>query len=143
MMNVASGVAVTGRGNFIDGQETVPSGHQLLDVRNPATGVVIATIPDSTREDVDAAIRSARAAFEGDAWGGMDSCANAPSWSTGSPTRSRPLLPELYRLETLNNGRPVNETRAQLARLPDFLRYFAGRRAGATRRRDPGRGQAI
>jgi len=35
-------------------------------------------------------------------------------------------LHELYQLETLNNGRPVNETRAQLSRLPDFFRYFAG-----------------
>src|SRR5947207_1415468 len=35
-------------------------------------------------------------------------------------------LEQLYRLETLNNGRPVNETRAQLSRLPDFFRYFAG-----------------
>ena len=26
----------------------------------------------------------------------------------------------------MNNGRPVNETRAQLSRLPDFFRYFAG-----------------
>jgi acyl-CoA reductase-like NAD-dependent aldehyde dehydrogenase len=35
-------------------------------------------------------------------------------------------LEALYRLETLNNGRPINETRAQLSRLPDFFRYFAG-----------------
>ena len=35
-------------------------------------------------------------------------------------------LDSLYRLETLNNGRPLNETRAQLSRLPDFFRYFAG-----------------
>jgi len=35
-------------------------------------------------------------------------------------------LESLYRLETLNNGRPLNETRAQLSRLPDFFRYFAG-----------------
>src|SRR4029453_19580294 len=35
-------------------------------------------------------------------------------------------LDALSRLEPLNNGRPVNETRAQLSRLPDFFRYFAG-----------------
>jgi acyl-CoA reductase-like NAD-dependent aldehyde dehydrogenase len=35
-------------------------------------------------------------------------------------------IESLYRLETLNNGRPLNETRAQLSRLPDFFRYFAG-----------------
>lgn len=31
-------------------------------------------------------------------------------------------LEELYHLETLNNGRPINETRAQVSRLPDFFR---------------------
>ena len=35
-------------------------------------------------------------------------------------------LPELFRLETTNNGRPVNETRAQISRLADFFRYNAG-----------------
>ena len=50
-----------------------------------------------------------------------------------APEARRPLadafeanLETLYRLETLNNGRPLNETRAQLRRLPDFFRYFAG-----------------
>ena len=35
-------------------------------------------------------------------------------------------LEELYHLETINNGRPINETRAQVSRLPDFFRYNAG-----------------
>jgi acyl-CoA reductase-like NAD-dependent aldehyde dehydrogenase len=124
-MNVASGVVVAAKGNFIDGQETVPSGRQLLEVRNPATGVVIATVPDSTRDDVDAAVRSARAAFEGDAWGGMVLRERAKLINRIADAFEA-ALPELYLLETQNNGRPVNETRAQLARLPDFLRYFAG-----------------
>jgi acyl-CoA reductase-like NAD-dependent aldehyde dehydrogenase len=35
-------------------------------------------------------------------------------------------LEELYELETLNNGRPTRETRAQLAKVPDLFRYNAG-----------------
>ena len=32
---------------------------------------------------------------------------------------------ELYQLETLCNGRPITETRAQLGRLPEWYRYNA------------------
>ena len=49
----------------------------MLDVRNPATGDVIARIPNSTADDIDRAMKSARAAFEGRAWGGMDIRARA------------------------------------------------------------------
>ena len=35
-------------------------------------------------------------------------------------------LEEIYHLETANNGRSLNETRAQVSRLPDFFRYNAG-----------------
>jgi acyl-CoA reductase-like NAD-dependent aldehyde dehydrogenase len=35
-------------------------------------------------------------------------------------------LEEIYTLETANNGRSLNETRAQVSRLPDFFRYNAG-----------------
>jgi len=64
-------------GNFVDGRE-IEAGHgAMLDVRNPATGEVIAQIPNSTAEDIDRAMKSARAAFEGKAWGGMDIRARA------------------------------------------------------------------
>ncbi len=112
-------------GNFVHGREVEAGSGEMLDVRNPATGDVIARIPNSTAEDIDRAMKSARSAFEGREWGGMD-----------IRSRSRLInrladafeanLDSLYRLETLNNGRPVNETRAQLARLPDFFRYFSG-----------------
>ena len=97
----------------------------MLDVRNPATGDVIARIPNSTAEDIDRAMKSARAAFEGKAWGGMDTRARARLVNRLADAFEA-NLDTLYRLETLNNGRPVNETRAQLSRLPDFFRYFAG-----------------
>jgi phenylacetaldehyde dehydrogenase len=37
----------------------------------------------------------------------------------------RGALGDLFRLETLNNGRPVRETRAQVGRLPEWFRYNA------------------
>src|SRR5258708_11116866 len=97
----------------------------MLDVRNPSTGEVIARIPNSTAADIDRAMKSARLAFEGKAWGGLDIRARARVVNRLAAACEANLEP-LYRLETLNNGRPLNETRAQLSRLPDFFRYFAG-----------------
>jgi len=113
------------RGNFVDGHEIEAGTGELIDVRNPATGGVIARIPNSTAEDVDRAMASARAAFNGREWGGMDVRARARLVNRLADA-FEDNLDALYRLETLNNGRPLNETRAQLTRLPDFFRYFAG-----------------
>src|SRR5476649_1981435 len=111
-------------GLFIDGRDT-PAKGATLDVLNPTNGDVIARIAHAGEEDVDRAVKSARRAFEGREWGGL-----------AERTRARLVnkladafdahLEELYHLETMNNGRPVNETRAQVSRLPDFFRYNAG-----------------
>ena len=111
--------------NFVDGRQIEAGDGTLLDVHNPATGEVIARIPNSTSADIDRAMKSARAAFEGKEWGGMDIRSRARLVNRLADAFEA-NLDTLYRLETLNNGRPLNETRAQLGRLPDFFRYFAG-----------------
>lgn len=112
-------------GLFIDGHEVAASLPELLDVLNPATGEVIAQIAHASSADVDRAVRSSSAAFE------------RPDWSAlSNRTRAKLInkladvfeanLEEMYHLETTNNGRSLNETRAQISRLPDFFRYNAG-----------------
>src|ERR1700723_4020890 len=111
-------------GNFVDGRE-IEAGHgAMLDVRNPATGEGIAQIPNSTADDIDRSMKSARAAFEGKAWGGMDIRARARLVNKLADAFEA-NLDQLYKLETLNKGRPLNETRAQLSHLPDYFRHFA------------------
>ena len=112
-------------GLFIDGKEVPASQPELLDVLNPATGELIAQIAHATDADVDRAVRSAARTFESSEWSGMS-----------NRTRARLInkladvfeanLEEMYHLETTNNGRSLNETRAQVSRLPDFFRYNAG-----------------
>jgi len=96
----------------------------MLDVRNPATGDVIARIPNSTIEDIDRAMKSARTAFEGKAWGGMDIRARA-RLVTSSPTRSRPIWNRCIGSRPSTTAAAERDPRAALA-LPDFFRYFAG-----------------
>jgi len=113
------------RGLFIDGREVPAPSHEQIDVFNPATGEVVARIAHGTAQDVDRAVQSARRAFESKEWGGMDVRSRARLVNRLADALEA-KLPELFQLETSNNGRPVNETRAQISRIPDFFRYNAG-----------------
>lgn len=50
---------------YIDGRWIAHSGGEVIEVVNPATEEVIATVPEGTVEDIDAAVRAARTAFDG------------------------------------------------------------------------------
>ncbi len=112
-------------GHFIDGADTPSGGKELLDVLDPSTGQPIARIAHGTDSDVDRAVKSARRAFESKEWGGLTERQRARLVNKVADAFEA-HLEELYHLETANNGRPINETRAQVSRLPDFLRYNAG-----------------
>src|SRR6195952_5800675 len=113
------------RGLFIDGREVSASRPDTLDVVNPATGELLAQIGHASDEDVDRAVKSAAAAFESAEWSGMSNRTRAKLVNKLADVFEA-NLEEIYHLETLNNGRSLNETRAQVSRLPDFLRYNAG-----------------
>ncbi|HUP48486.1 MAG TPA: aldehyde dehydrogenase [Thermoanaerobaculia bacterium] len=109
--------------NFIGGELVPPVSGTYLDDINPATGEVIAEIPDSDARDVGAAVEAARAAF--------------PSWSrTPVAERSRLLmkvadlieanLEELARTESLDNGKTVTlARRLDIPRAVANFRFFA------------------
>src|SRR3982074_320633 len=92
-------------GNFVDGREIEAGSGEMLDVRNPATGDVIARVPNSTAEDIDFAMKSARAAFEGSTWGGMDIRARARLVNRLADAFET-NLETLYRLGNPHNRRP-------------------------------------
>lgn len=120
-----NGVEVRLHGLFIGGKEIPASNPEILDVLNPATGELIGQIGHASDAEVDLAVRNARNTFESKEWSTMSNRTRAKLVNKLADTYDA-HLEELYYLETLNNGRPVNETRAQLARLSDFLRYNAG-----------------
>ncbi|MEX0370218.1 MAG: aldehyde dehydrogenase family protein, partial [Tateyamaria sp.] len=93
-------------GHFINGAFTDPT--SSFESRNPATGEVLATLSQATQADVDAAVRAARAA--------------QPKWArSGGHARARVLyaIARLLQkhsrlftvLETLDNGKPIRESR--------------------------------
>ena len=91
--------------NYINNEFREPESGKWLDNFNPATGEVYSRIPDSRNEDVEEAVKAAKAAF--------------PSWSnTPIDERSKILmrisnlieknLVELAEAESKDNGKPLS-----------------------------------
>jgi acyl-CoA reductase-like NAD-dependent aldehyde dehydrogenase len=113
------------RGLFIDGTEQPAGSRETFAVVSPGTGEVIAHTVNADEPDVDAAVASARRAFVAEGWRKMSERTRAKLvYKLGDALEKH--LDELHELETLNNGRPTRETKAQLAMAPDLFRYNAG-----------------
>jgi acyl-CoA reductase-like NAD-dependent aldehyde dehydrogenase len=89
-----------------------------FDVVNPATGQVVATVPDARAADVDRAVDAARRTFDEGGW-----------WPrTSERDRGRILLraaeivrheqERLARMETTDSGKPITEARDDIATQP-------------------------
>lgn len=111
-------------GLFIDGAFTETAGRETLAIVAPATGAAIAHVVHASAADVDAAIASARRAFVSPDWAKMSVRTRARLVNKLADVMEA-HLEELFLLETLNNGRPIRETRAQIGRVPDLFRYNA------------------
>lgn len=91
---------------------------------NPATGAVLTNIPMANKEDVDAAVKSARKALA--VWG-QTSPQERQQALLAIASRLEARAEEFAILETLDNGKPVRETRQIDVPLAiDHFRYFAG-----------------
>jgi aminomuconate-semialdehyde/2-hydroxymuconate-6-semialdehyde dehydrogenase len=109
--------------NFIDGRHVEPESGQWFDKIDPATGQVVAQVPDGDARDVEAAIQAAQRAF--------------PQWSrTPMAERSRLLmtfadridanLEKLAMAECVDGGKPLKRARAvEIPRAAANFRFFA------------------
>lgn len=94
-----------------------------MNVLRPATGEKLATVADAGAEDVEAACAAAAAAFP--AWAATNTDERAACLRRlAGIVRAR--IDGLAGMESATTGRAVREMRAQMARIPEWLEYFAG-----------------
>ncbi|MSO49305.1 MAG: aldehyde dehydrogenase family protein [Acidobacteria bacterium] len=110
---------------LINGEWRDASDGKTQPVINPATEEVIAEVASATSADVDAAVRAARAAFEGP-WGKMSARERGRLvYKLGEQLMAQ--ADEIARLETLHNGKPITESRhVEIPAAAECLQYFAG-----------------
>jgi aldehyde dehydrogenase (NAD+) len=95
-------------GLFINNQWVKPASGEYLESINPATGKPLAKIASANSADVDAAVAAARAAFE--TWGKTPGHVRARYlYAIARHIQKHSRL--LAVLESLDNGKPIRETR--------------------------------
>jgi len=101
------------------------SGGKTMEVINPATEAVIATVASADKGDVDEAVKAARAAFNGP-WGRM-SARERGRLVSKLADRLLEKADEVARLETLHNGKPIFESRQiEIPAAAECFEYYAG-----------------
>ena len=101
------------------------SGGQTMEVINPATEEVIAEVASADAADVDAAVKAARAALDGP-WGRL-SARERGRMVRKLADRLMEKVEEVARLETLHNGKPINESRhIEIPAAAECFEYYAG-----------------
>ena len=95
-------------GHFVNGNWQAPAAGSYFETADPSTGEKLATVAEGSAEDVDRAVKAARAAL--------------PGWQALTPHARARYLYALARqiqkhsrwlavLETLDNGKPIRESR--------------------------------
>ena len=110
---------------FINGEWRDSASGQTLEVVNPATEEVVATVASAEQRDVDAAVAAARAALDGP-WGKLSARERGRlMWKIGDKLMEK--ADEIARLETLHNGKPIFESRqVEVPAAAECFQYYAG-----------------
>ncbi len=111
---------------LINGKWVEAASGKTFPTYNPATGEVLSNVAEGDREDIDRAVKAARAAFETGPWSRI-----SPSERGRMMWRLADLIEkhaeEFAQLECLDNGKPLKIARvADLPLAVDHFRYYAG-----------------
>jgi betaine-aldehyde dehydrogenase len=101
------------------------SARKTREVRNPATGELLATVPESGPEDVEAAIAAARAAFDGGPWSTM-TARDRGQLLFKVAEAVRVHAAELAETDTRNMGKPIVEAEFDVADAAACFEYYGG-----------------
>ncbi|MDT8326893.1 MAG: aldehyde dehydrogenase family protein [Roseovarius sp.] len=111
--------------NLIGGQWTPAASGEEMEVRSPLDGEVFTTIAASQAADVDAAVKSARLAFDEGEWGRLTAAERGRLMQKLS-LRILDEAEALARLESRDNGKPLAQARADMIAAARYFEYFGG-----------------
>ena len=110
---------------LIDGAWCPASDGAMFDSTNPATGEVWSQIPEATTDDVNRAVEAAHRAFSSGPWANM-----TPTQRSKCLRRLAELLAdqseELGRIESVDTGKMLKETKWQAKYIAEFFQFYAG-----------------
>jgi acyl-CoA reductase-like NAD-dependent aldehyde dehydrogenase len=111
---------------FIGGKWVEASSGKTFATLNPATGEVITQLAEAGEPEVEAAVAAARRAFESDPWASM-AAADRGKLLYKIAGLIEKHMDELATLETLDNGKPIFESRyVDMPMIAAVFEYYAG-----------------
>jgi aldehyde dehydrogenase (NAD+) len=110
---------------FIGGRETPASRGERRTLLDPATNTPVASAAVATRDDARAAMEAADRAFRESGWAGDDGARRARALQKLAGLVEA-QSEALARLETRNMGKPLRESKGDMAYVVRTLEYFAG-----------------
>jgi phenylacetaldehyde dehydrogenase len=112
---------------LIDGRFVLAASGKTFPVYNPATGEVVAKVPEAETEDVDRAVIAARRAFDEGPWTHKMSNSERGQMLWKLADLLQENLEEFAEIESLDNGKPLSVARvADVPLAVDMFRYMAG-----------------
>lgn len=111
-------------GHFVNGKWVKPEGRKVYETRNPSTGEKLASTMQGEQEDIDQAVGAAREAFK--SWSKLPGHVRARYlYSIARHVQKHARL--LAVLESMDNGKPIRETRdADVQIVARHLYHHAG-----------------
>jgi phenylacetaldehyde dehydrogenase len=111
---------------LINGKWVEAASGKTFPTYNPATGEVLSRVAEGDKEDVNRAVRAARAAFDSGPWSKITpSQRGRMIWKLGDLIEQH--LEEFAQIESLDNGKPLSVARvADVPLAADLFRYMAG-----------------
>ncbi|TDE41147.1 aldehyde dehydrogenase family protein [Antarcticimicrobium sediminis] len=109
---------------YIGGEWMAPSSGGTIDVLSPSDGQVFANIADGNADDIDRAVRAARASLSGE-WGAV-----VPAERGRILSRLSTLIlahaDELADIEARDTGKPMTQARADIAACARYFEFYGG-----------------
>ncbi len=112
-------------GFFIDGKVVEAGSRPYFERRSPGHDVAVTRIPKCTRDDLDLAVAAARRAFEDGRWSRIPSVERASVLLRAAQIIRR-RAEEIALWETLENGKPISQARAEVDGCAGIFEYAAG-----------------
>lgn len=112
-------------GFFVDGAWLDAGDRDIMERQSPAHDVPVTRIPQCTPADLDRAVAAARAAFEDRRWSGLSGADRAAVLSRAA-AGIRARVDELAYWETLENGKPIAQSRGEVEGAAGIYDYAAG-----------------
>src|SRR5271163_3577830 len=121
-----TGYVTKTRKMLINGKWVDSASGKTFETYNPATGQVLSHVAAGDKEDIDRAVKAARAAFETGPWSKISpSDRGQMIWKLADLIEKH--LEEFAQIESLDNGKPLKIARvADVPLSVNHMRYYAG-----------------